>query len=631
MRVWTTDQSAELYGIQNWGKEFLRIDEQGHLVVAPDTAGGKSVDLRLLVDDLQARGIGLPVLLRFPDILRSRLNRLAEAFHSAIREHGFKGQYRGVYPVKVNQQRHVVEDVVRFAAPYHLGLEAGSKPELLIVLAMLDDPEALIVCNGYKDEEYIETALIARKLGRNTIIVIEKASEIRDVMSVSEKLGVRPVLGVRAKLASRGAGHWEDSTGDRAKFGLTIEEMVDAVERLRAAEMLDCLQMLHFHIGSQVSAIRSIKTALREGARIFVELHRLGAPLKRFDVGGGLGVDYDGSRSSFQSSVNYTVEEYAADVVAEIQACCDEYEVPHPDIVTESGRAMVAHHAVLVVNVLGVAEQTREDVEVKPEENDPDVLWDLAEAANKITRKNYQEVWHDTLQAREEILSRFNLGLLDLRQRAKGERLFWTIASRIERILRGLSYVPDDMEGLVKTLADTYFCNFSVFQSMPDAWAVDQLFPIVPVQRLNEKPTRSAILADITCDSDGKIDKFIDLHDVKQALELHPVAEGESYYLAVFLVGAYQEALADLHNLFGDTNVVHISLDGDVGYQVEHVVEGDTVTEVLTYVQYNTRDLIRRVRQASERALKRGTMTLDEAKRLMEAYQHGLEGYTYLE
>ncbi len=631
MRVWTNEQSAELYGIQNWGREFLRINELGHLVVAPEGETGPSVDLRELVDDLQKRGIGLPMLLRFPDLLRVRMRKLADAFQSAIKEYGYQGQYRGVYPVKVNQQRHVVEDVVSFAAPHHIGLEAGSKPELLIVLAMLDDPEAIIVCNGYKDEEYIETAMSARKLGRNTIIVIEKASEIKDVVNVSRRIGVRPVLGVRAKLASRGAGHWEDSTGDRAKFGLTVEEMVDAVERLRAEGMLDCLQMLHFHIGSQVSAIRSFKTALREGARIFVELYRLGAPLGYFDVGGGLGVDYDGSRSSFQSSVNYSVEEYAADVVAAIQACCDEYEVPHPNVVTESGRAMVAHHAVLVVNVLGVAEQTREDIDVALEESDPDVLWDLAEVGNKVSRKNYQESWHDALQDREEILSRFNLGLLDLQQRAKGERLFWKVATRIEKLLRGASYVPDDMEGLVKTLADTYFCNFSVFQSMPDAWAVEQLFPIVPVQRLNEKPTRQAVIADITCDSDGKIDKFIDLHDVKQALDLHAISEDESYYLAAFLVGAYQEALADLHNLFGDTNVVHIRLDDEEGYHVEHVVEGDTVTEVLTYVQYNTRDLVRRVRQASERAVKKGTMTLDDSKRLLEAYQHGLEGYTYLE
>ena len=631
MRVWTVDQSAELYGIQNWGRDFVRINEQGQLLVAPEGEDGPQVNLRALADDLQARGIGLPVLIRFPDILAARLRMLAEAFSGAIKEYAYKGRYRGVYPVKVNQQRHVVEDIVRFANPYHIGLEAGSKPELLIVLAMLDDPEALIVCNGYKDEEYIETALIARKLGRNAIIVIEKASEIRDVVTCSQRLGVRPVLGVRAKLATRGAGHWEDSTGDRAKFGLTVEEMVDAVERLRQEGFLDCLQMLHFHIGSQVSAIRSFKAALREGARIFVELHRLGAPLRYFDVGGGLGVDYDGSRSSFPSSVNYTTEEYAADVIAAIQTCCDEFEVPHPDIVTESGRAMVAHHAVLIVNVLGVAEQTREDVEVTLSDDDPDVLWDLHETGSRITRKNYQEAWHDALSAREEILSRFNLGLVDLRQRAKGERLFWKVAAKIERVLRGAAYVPDDMESLSKTLADTYFCNFSVFQSMPDAWAVEQLFPIVPVQRLHEKPSRSGILADITCDSDGKIDKFIDLHDVKTALDLHPLVDGESYYLAVFLVGAYQEALADLHNLFGDTNVVHIRLDKEEGYHIEHVVEGDTVTEVLTYVQYNTRELVRRVRQASERAVKRGSMTLEDAKRLMEAYQHGLEGYTYLE
>ena len=631
MRAWTTAESAELYGIGNWGREFLRINEQGHLVVAPEGNSGRWVDLATLVADLAAREIGMPVLLRFPDILKARMQTLAEAFHGAIKDHEFKGRYRGVYPVKVNQQRHVVEDVVRFSAPYHMGLEAGSKPELLVVLAMLEDPEALLICNGYKDSEYIETALAARKLGRNCIIVVEKASEIPLILETSRRMNVRPVIGLRAKLASRGAGHWEGSTGDRAKFGLTVTEMVDAVELLRAEGMLDCLQMQHFHIGSQVSAIRSFKEALKEAGRIFVELYKLGAPMQIFDVGGGLGVDYDGSRTNFASSVNYTVAEYAADVVAAVQAACDEAEVPHPDIVTESGRAMVAHHAVLVVNVLGVAEHAPTDVTVTVTDDDPDVLWDLQEVANKVTRKNYQEAWHDAIQAREEILSRFNLGLVDLRQRAKGERLFWQAAARIERSMRGLSYIPDDMSSLPKTLADTYFCNFSVFQSMPDAWAVEQLFPIVPLHRLEEKPSHQAVLADITCDSDGKIDRFIDLHDVKEVLELHPLLPEQPYYLGIFMLGAYQEALSDMHNLFGDTNVVHVVLEDDGSYNIDHVVEGDTVTEVLTYVQYQRKDLVRKIRQASERAVRAGNMTLEESARLLSAYQQGLEGYTYLE
>ncbi len=630
MRGWSIQDSIELYNIRNWGRDYFRINERGNIEVTPAGPRSDAIDLKVLMDDLAKRGINLPILVRFTDILKSRIRTLATAFQSAIKHYDYNGRYRGVYPIKVNQQRHLVEDLVRFSEPYHMGLEAGSKPELLIVLALMDDPEALIICNGYKDAEFIETALMAQKLGRNPIIVVEKFSEFPLIVEISNRVGVKPVIGMRAKLASRGAGKWEGSAGDRAKFGLTVGEMVDGIHYLRERNMLDCVQLLHFHIGSQVSAIRSFKSALKEASRIFTELHKMGAPMRFFDVGGGLGVDYDGSRTNFESSVNYTVDEYAADVVSAVGEACDRADVPHPAIITESGRATAAHHAVLVFNVLGVSEMlTVRDMAIT--EDDPDILHELKEIHDGVTRKNYQEAYHDAITAKEEILSRFNLGLLDLTQRARGERIFWQTCQRILHVVRAQSYVPDDLEGLEKSLADTYFGNFSVFQSAPDSWAVDQLFPVMPIHRLGEEPTRKAIIADITCDSDGKIDHFIDLRDVKDVLELHPLNGSEPYLLGIFMVGAYQEILGDLHNLFGDTHAVHVSLDEEGKYRIDHVIEGDTVTDVLKYVQFTKADLVRLVRRATERALKEGRMSMEEAAKMINAYQTGLEGYTYLE
>ncbi|RME28359.1 MAG: biosynthetic arginine decarboxylase [Deltaproteobacteria bacterium] len=631
MRPWTTADSAEIYNIEHWGADFLRIDDNGDLVIAPRGADGPSAPLPKLVEDLQRRGIDLPVLVRFTDMLRMRVETLARAFQNAFDSYEYRGRYRGVYPIKVNQQRDVVADLVAQGRPFHLGLEAGSKPELLLVMAMLDDPEARIICNGYKDEEYIATALMAQQLGRHPTIVVEKINEVDLIIRVARQMGVRPSIGLRAKLATRGSGRWEASSGDRAKFGLTAGELVDAVETLRSADMLDCLNLLHFHIGSQVSAIRSFKEALREASRLYVELTRLGAPMGMFDVGGGLGVDYDGSHSNFASSVNYTVQDYADDVVAHIEAACTEAGIEHPDIITESGRALVAHHSVLIVNVLGAIDN-HPRTEAPPEllDTDPDILHELRETVETVSRKTYQSVWHDALEAREEVMTMFNLGLLDLPTRARADRLFWYAAHRVERIVRGLSYVPDEMQSLHRTLADTYFCNFSVFQSAPDAWAVDQLFPIMPIHRLDERPTRRAVLADITCDSDGKIDQFIDLHDVKDTLPLHPL-DGRPYYLAFFLVGAYQEILGDLHNLFGDTNAVHVTLTGEGAYRVDHVVEGDTVSEVVGYVQYSRRNLLRSIRRAAEQAVQDGRLSLEDSGRIIREYVRGLEGYTYLE
>jgi len=629
IRSWTTKDSAALYNVAGWSSGYFRISEAGHFEVTPSGPDGPSVDLYDLSLNLQRRGLGMPLLMRFPDILDSRLRTLVGCFERAFQDYGYTGRYRGVYPIKVNQQHQVVEEIVRFGRPFGIGLEAGSKPELLAGLALLDSPDALLVLNGYKDVEYIETALLAQKLGRYPIIVVDRYRELDLVLQVAERLGIRPHIGVRAKLTTRGAGKWMESTGDRSKFGLTATELVMLVDRLREANMLDCLELLHFHIGSQISAVRAIKDAMQEACRIYVEMVQSGVGLRFLDAGGGLGVDYDGSSTNWHSSTNYTMQEYANDVVAAIHDACEQAELAHPDILTESGRALVAHHSVLVFNILDVNEVLAGQAPPAPDDEEPSVIQKLAETWRSVSRKNFQEAYHDALQLKEEGTSLFNVGLLDLRGRARVEQLFWGCCEAILKIIRELDYVPDDLEGLEKSLADTYYGNFSVFQSMPDHWAVKQLFPIAPLHRLDERPTRRGVVADLTCDSDGKIGQFIELRDVKSSLELHPF-DGKPYYLGVFLVGAYQEILGDLHNLFGDTNAVHISLSED-GYRIDHVVEGDSVAEVLGYVQYQKQDLVKRVRQANEEALRRGLLTLEESALLMRRFDEGLSGYTYLE
>jgi arginine decarboxylase len=628
LRAWTVKDSLELYNVNGWGRPFFSINEAGHVEVTPAGTGGARIDLKELVEDLRSRGLNLPLLIRFSDILRTRVEHLCGSFQQAIAENDYKGCYRGVYPIKVNQQRHVVEELVEYGRPFNLGIEAGSKPELLVALALQDNPDALILCNGYKDRAYIETALLARKFGRHVVIIMDRLAELDTILRAAQELGIRPVIGVRARLTTKGAGKWVESTGDRSKFGLTTAEMVHAVERLRQAEMLDCLQLLHFHIGSQITAIRAIKDALREASRIFVELHGLGANMRYLDCGGGLGVDYDGSQTNFHSSVNYSLEEYAADIVSQVADVCNAKGVPHPDIITESGRALVAHHSVLVFNVLGANEMLLGQVPETLGEGEPLVIRQLYETYQGVSRKNFQEAYHDALQLKEEAITAFNLGILDLRARARVEALFYATCERILKIVRTLDYVPDDLEGLERQLSDTYYCNFSLFQSLPDHWAVRQLFPTLPVDRLHRKPERIGVLADLTCDSDGKMDQFIDLRDVKHFLELHAL-NGEPYYVASFLVGAYQEILGDLHNLFGDTDAVHVRLDGD-DYRVEHVVEGDSVAEVLSYVQYSKDDLISRVRRALEAALRDKRLTPAESGRFMRRYEEALEGYTYL-
>jgi arginine decarboxylase len=628
MRGWTVGDSRDLYGVPSWGAGFFDVNAEGRIEVRPGKDDDTRIDLLELVRDLEHRGLRTPLLIRFSDILASRIAQLAGAFNDAIGRYGYGGRYRGVYPIKVNQQRHVVEEPIHFGREQGVGLEAGSRPELLIALALLDSPDALIICNGYKDRAYIETALLAQRLGRTPIIVIDRFREIDLVVKTSRELGIRPHLGVRARLSTKGAGKWLESTGDRSKFGLSALEIVDAVSRLRSEDMLDCLELLHFHIGSQITAIRAHKDALAEASRIFVGLHEMGATPKLLDVGGGLGVDYDGSRTNFHSSKNYSTQEYANDVVAFMQEACEEADVPQPDIVTDTGRAMVAHHSVLVFDVLGVNAMSSGISEPVSEE-DPKVLLDLASVGETVTRKNVQESYHDAVELKEEATTLFSLGFLDLQGRARAERLFWNTCERILRIVRELDYVPEDLQNLEKGMADTYYGNMSVFQSAPDHWAVKQLFPVMPIHRLDEEPTRRGVIADLTCDSDGKIDQFIDQHDVKEVLELHPWT-GEPYFIGMFLVGAYQEILGDLHNLFGDTDAVHVRLDEEGGYAVEHVVEGDAVEDVLDYVQYDRRELVEKVRRTIETALRRGEITLEESARLRKRYEQGLREYTYL-
>jgi len=628
LRAWTVKDSLELYNVTGWGRDFFSINEAGNVTVTPAGPGSLKIDLKELVDDLRSRGLNLPILIRFSDILRTRLEQLFGAFQQAIVENDYKGAFRGVYPVKVNQQRHVVEELMDHGRPFNLGMEAGSKPELLVALALVENPEAFILCNGYKDRGFIETALLAQKLGRRVVITMDRMGELETILSAAAELNLRPVIGVRARLSTKGAGKWVESTGDRSKFGLTTAEIVAAVDRLREVGMLDCLQLLHFHIGSQITNIRAVKDALRESSRIFVELYRLGANMRYLDCGGGLGVDYDGSQTNFHSSVNYTLQEYAADIVSQVAEACNVHGVPHPDLITESGRALVAHHSVLVYNVLATNEMLGGHMPVPPGPRDHPIVQQLWEAYSGVSRKNFQEAYHDILQIKEESITAFNLGVLDLKERARVEQMFWATCEKLLKIVRDLTYVPDELEGLEKSLSDTYYCNFSLFQSMPDHWAVKQLFPTIPIHRLNQEPQRRGIIADLTCDSDGKIAEFIDLRDVKGFLELHSPNGGE-YLVATFLVGAYQEILGDLHNLFGDTDAVHVKID-DGDYTVEKVVKGDSVSEVLSYVQYNKDNLVSRVRRSVETALREKRITMAESGRFMKRYEEALEGYTYL-
>jgi arginine decarboxylase len=646
--TWTIEDSEELYRIQGWGEPYFSINAAGHVTVSPKGDRGGSLDLYELVNALKLRNLGLPLLIRFSDILEDRIERLNACFAKAIARYSYDGAYRGVFPVKCNQQRHLIEDLVRFGKPHQFGLEAGSKPELMIALATLDTPGALLICNGYKDQEYIETAMLARRLGHTPIIVLEQLEEVDLVINASRKLNIEPILGVRAKLSAKGIGRWGTSAGDRAKFGLTVPEIIHAVEKLREAEMLNSLQLLHYHIGSQIPAISVIKDAIREASQIYVELSKLGASMQYLDAGGGLGVDYDGSKTNFYASKNYSMQNYANDVVAQVRDICNERGIPVPTLVSESGRAIASHQSVLVFDVLGTSDVIATEP-VPPDEKSPLLIRNLYETYQSITVDNYQEAYHDATQFKEESVSMFGFGYISLTDRAKAEHLYWACCRKILNIARQQEYVPDDLEDLEKIMASIYYVNLSVFQSAPDSWAIDQLFPIMPIHRLDEEPTNRATLADLTCDSDGKINQFIDLRDVKSVLELHPLRpqqklesssqssvlsaqsspSHEPYYLAMFLNGAYQEIMGNLHNLFGDTNTVHIKLSPK-GYQIEHVVKGDTMTEVLGYVQYDSEDLVENIRRRAEQALQEKQITLQESQLLLQNYERSLSRYTYL-
>ena len=627
---WKLSDAFETYRVNEWGKGYFGINNLGNVTVMPTKDPEATIDLKELIDQLQARGIQLPILVRFTDILRHRVSEIHAAFQKSIEEFDYKGKYCCVYPIKVNQQRQVVEEILDFGKPFQFGLEAGSKPELLAVMALTNGGNTPIICNGFKDEEFIHMTMLARKIGKNIIPVVEKFTELELIVKQAEITGVRPVIGIRAKLAARGAGRWRSSAGYRSKFGLTLTEMLEAVDYLKQRGMVDCLQLVHFHLGSQITNIRSIKAALTEVGRVYTEMHRIGANVNYIDVGGGLGIDYDGSQSDFESSINYTLQEYANDVVFRIKSVCDEAGVPHPTIISESGRAMVGYHSLLVFDVVGVSNFDRYTVPPQIPDDGPQQLADLFAIFQDLKKKNLQESYHDALQAVDEAVNMFNLGTINIEQRALIERLFWAVCSKILRMVRELDYTPEELQGLESMLSDTYFCNFSVFQSMPDSWAIKQLFPIMPIHRLTENPTRKAVLGDITCDSDGKIDQFIDLRDVRNTLQLHEYT-GQPYYLGAFLLGAYQEILGDLHNLFGDTNAVHVSLDENNHLNIDEVIKGDTVREVLAYVQYKADELTDRIRKDVEKAVKVGTISIAESREFLDFYQSGLEGYTYLE
>jgi arginine decarboxylase len=631
MTKWTIDEAREHYNINGWGAGYFDINPKGNIVVRPDKKSAHHIDLKELVDDIQSKGYSLPVLIRFSDILKASIANLANSFQNSIEEYGFEGQYHGVYPIKVNQQRQVVEEIVKFGQPYNIGLEAGSKPELHAILAILDNPEALLVCNGYKDESFIRLALMSQKMGKKVFIVVEKLDELALIEKVAGELGVKPNIGLRIKLVSAGQGRWSSSAGEYSKFGLNSMELMEALEIAKNKNILDCVKLIHFHLGSQITNIRRIKDSLKEVGRFYSELMQFGCNIQYIDVGGGLGIDYDGSRSTFASSTNYSVQEYANDVVYHLLEICRAENLPHPNIISESGRAMTAHHSILVVNVLGVTSFPEWRDEINVPEDTPEAVKEIFNVLNSTSNKNLIESWHDAVHLKDEAQNKFLLGLISLADRALTERIYWGICRKIEKLSSRLKFLPDDIRNLRTRLADKYFCNFSVFQSVPDSWAIDQVFPVVPLHRLNEEPDRDATLEDITCDSDGRIDNFIGTNrGTENTMRVHSLKEDESYSLCIFLTGAYQEILGDLHNLFGDTNTVHVSIKEDGSINYEQIIEGENVTDVLDYVQFSADELAGRIDGFLIGCVQRGVVTQQEADDFLALYKEGLNGYTYL-
>ena len=624
------EDSEELYNITGWGVSYFGINEKGHVVVTP-RKDGVAVDLKELVDELQLRDVTAPMLVRFPDILDNRIEKISNCFGQASKEYGYNAQNFIIYPIKVNQMRPVVEEIISHGKKFNLGLEAGSKPELHAVIAINTDSDSLIICNGYKDESYIELALLAQKMGKRIFLVVEKMNELRLIAKMAKQLNVRPNIGIRIKLASSGSGKWEESGGDASKFGLTSSELLEALDFIEKKDMKDCLKLIHFHIGSQVTKIRRIKTALREASQFYVQLHQLGFPVEFVDIGGGLGVDYDGTRSpNSESSVNYSIQEYVNDSISIMVDASNKNGIPHPNIITESGRSLTAHHSVLIFEVLETASLPAMDEDFEVSSDDHELVQELYGIWDNLNQSRMLEAWHDAQQIREETLDLFSHGIVDLKTRAQIEKLYWSVTREITQIASGLKHVPEEFRNIDKLLADKYFCNFSLFQSLPDSWAIDQIFPIMPIQRLDEKPDRTATLQDITCDSDGKIANFVSSRSVSHDLPVHTLKGKESYYIGVFLVGAYQEILGDMHNLFGDTNAVHVTVN-DKGYSIDQVIDGETVAEVLDYVQYNPKKLVRTLETWVTKSVKEGRISLEEGKEFLSNYRSGLYGYTYLE
>ena len=630
MKKWTIEDSKELYNINGWGTSYFGVNDRGHAYVTP-CKDETQIDLRDVMDELALRDVTPPVLLRFPDILDNRIEKTSSCFRKAAQEYDYKGENFIIYPIKVNQMQPVVEEIISHGRKFNLGLEAGSKPELHAVIAVQCQSDSLIICNGYKDQSYIELALLAQKMGKRIFIVVEKLNELDIIARVAKKLDVKPNLGIRIKLASSGSGKWEDSGGDASKFGLTSSELLEALELLDKKNMRECLRLIHFHIGSQITKIRRIQAALREASQFYIQLHKMGYNVDFVDCGGGLGVDYDGTRSpSSESSVNYSIQEYVNDCIYTFVEAANKNGLPHPNIITESGRSLTAHHSVLVIDVLETASLPEMPEEYEPTADSHQLVRDLYDIWDNLNPRTMLEDWHDAEQIREESLDLFSHGIVDLRTRAEIESMYWSVCREINILAKQLKHTPEELVNLDKLLADKYFCNFSLFQSLPDAWAIDQLFPIVPIQRLDERPTRSATLQDITCDSDGKITNFVTNRNNSHILPVHALKKNEPYYLGVFLVGAYQEILGDMHNLFGDTNAAHISVK-DGKYCIDQIFDGETVEEVLDYVQYNPKKLVRQLEQWVTKSVKEGKISLDEGKEFLGTYRNGLFGYTYLQ
>src|SRR6516162_2525877 len=634
---WDIESARALYNIHRWGAKYFDINEAGHVVARPQQDAGVAVDLTDVIEEAKARGLKFPLLIRFQDILRHRVESINLAFRGAINEFNYQGKYRGVFPIKVNQLREVVEEILDAGRPYDFGLEVGSKPELFAGLALQSQLGSLIVCNGYKDAAFIRMALLGTKLGRKVIMVVEKLEELRQIIAVSKQLGVEAIIGMRVRLLSKGGGKWAESAGENAKFGLSTGELLAAAEMLKAENLAHCFKLLHFHIGSQVPDILIVKRAVQEAARFYAKLQKMGFPIEFLDVGGGLGVDYDGSRSAFDSSTNYTLQEYANDIVYYIADVCNAEKVPHPDIISESGRAVVAHHSVLIVEVFGSIAKIRPDDYFQYGENEHPLVKELLDIRRNMPKLNKLEAYHDALERKEDAQHMFTLGMLDLPEKAKIEHLYWEIGRQVVESYKDQAYVPEEIRKLEDTLGDQYLCNFSVFQSLLDHWALGQLFPVMPISRLNERPTREATLVDITCDSDGQVNKFIDLRDVRDTLPLHPLntngnGQLEPYYLGFFLMGAYQDIMGDLHNLFGRVNEVHVFLDPDepAGYYIEEIIEGATIVQSLADVQYDENELKRQMKGQMDEAIKSDRMKPSEAMRLLDDYEKGLKAYTYL-